>query len=175
MWQEIDFLRRNMELLLACAEAAERDRQDPPQLQLLQPPKEERLVPALPNDELPGQPGPLGPSRSQQPQTPKRLWRVKARFDGTMEKLAYFLVQVEVHMEKHSGDYEDEVEQKSDSLMVPASIAVTTRMIPGPGKKSPFKKGAGLQVASHEASSASEEAGGPESSEESAGNDSDLA
>uniref|UniRef100_A0ACB8FTF7 Uncharacterized protein n=1 Tax=Sphaerodactylus townsendi TaxID=933632 RepID=A0ACB8FTF7_9SAUR len=49
------------------------------------------------------------------------------------------------------------------------------RMTTGLGKKSPFKKGAGLQVVSREASSASEEAGGPKSSEESVGNDSDLA
>uniref|UniRef100_A0ACB8F1N5 Uncharacterized protein n=1 Tax=Sphaerodactylus townsendi TaxID=933632 RepID=A0ACB8F1N5_9SAUR len=68
----------------------------------------------------------------------------------------------------------------SPSLMggyLPSSrcCAAKIRMTPGLGKKSPFKKGTGLQVASHEVSSASEEVGGPESSKESAGNDSDLA
>uniref|UniRef100_A0ACB8FFY2 Uncharacterized protein n=1 Tax=Sphaerodactylus townsendi TaxID=933632 RepID=A0ACB8FFY2_9SAUR len=90
MQQEIHFLRRNMELLLARAEAAERDCQDPP---LLPPqlPKGEWPVPAFPNDEPPGQPGPLGLPGPQQPQVQQRWWRVKACFEGTM---AYFLVQV---------------------------------------------------------------------------------
>uniref|UniRef100_A0ACB8FBI9 Reticulophagy regulator 1 n=1 Tax=Sphaerodactylus townsendi TaxID=933632 RepID=A0ACB8FBI9_9SAUR len=45
----------------------------------------------------------------------------------------------------------------------------------GSGKKSQFKKGARLQVVSCRASSVSEEVGGPESSEELAENDSNLA
>uniref|UniRef100_A0ACB8EM14 Uncharacterized protein n=1 Tax=Sphaerodactylus townsendi TaxID=933632 RepID=A0ACB8EM14_9SAUR len=85
MRREIHFLRRNMELLLARAEAAERGRQDPPLL-LPPPPEGERPVPALPNDEPPGQLGPLGLPEPQQP-------------------------QVEAHMEKYGGDYEDEIEQ----------------------------------------------------------------
>uniref|UniRef100_A0ACB8ECN9 Uncharacterized protein n=1 Tax=Sphaerodactylus townsendi TaxID=933632 RepID=A0ACB8ECN9_9SAUR len=106
MRQEIHFLRCNMELLLACAEAEERDRQDPLQLPPLQPSEGEQPVPMPPNDGLPGL---LGPPQS--PQAPQRRRRLKARFDGSMEKLAYFLVQVEARMEKHGGDYEDEVEQ----------------------------------------------------------------
>uniref|UniRef100_A0ACB8ECE9 Uncharacterized protein n=1 Tax=Sphaerodactylus townsendi TaxID=933632 RepID=A0ACB8ECE9_9SAUR len=105
MRQEIHFLRRNMELLLARTEAAERGRQDPP------PPEGERPAVVLPNDEPPGQQGPLGPPGLQPPQVPQRRRRVKARFDGTMEKLAYFLVQVEAHMEKYGDDYKDEIEQ----------------------------------------------------------------
>uniref|UniRef100_A0ACB8EC95 Uncharacterized protein n=1 Tax=Sphaerodactylus townsendi TaxID=933632 RepID=A0ACB8EC95_9SAUR len=64
---------------------------------------------------------------------------------------------------------------KPDSPVVPVSGAVKAGMTMGPGKKSPFKKSSGLQVVSRKASLASEEAGGPESSEESAGSDSDLA
>uniref|UniRef100_A0ACB8FWN5 Ubiquitin carboxyl-terminal hydrolase 12 n=1 Tax=Sphaerodactylus townsendi TaxID=933632 RepID=A0ACB8FWN5_9SAUR len=77
MRQDIQFLRRNMELFLACTEAAERDRQDPPQLP----------VPTHPNDIPPRPPGPPGP---QPPQPPRRQQRLKARFDGTMEMLPYF-------------------------------------------------------------------------------------
>uniref|UniRef100_A0ACB8F7T0 Uncharacterized protein n=1 Tax=Sphaerodactylus townsendi TaxID=933632 RepID=A0ACB8F7T0_9SAUR len=65
--------------------------------------------------------------------------------------------------------------KKSDPLVVPAGSATKAGMAKGPGKMSPFKKGSGLQVELREVSSASEEAGGPESSEGSAGNDSDLA
>uniref|UniRef100_A0ACB8F0U8 Uncharacterized protein n=1 Tax=Sphaerodactylus townsendi TaxID=933632 RepID=A0ACB8F0U8_9SAUR len=100
-WQEIHFLQRNMELLLACTEAAEQNCQDPPQLPP-QPPEGERLVLAPPNDGLTG---------PQPRQAPQRRRLLKACFDGTMEKLAYFLILVEAHIEKHGSDYEDEVEQ----------------------------------------------------------------
>uniref|UniRef100_A0ACB8FBZ1 Uncharacterized protein n=1 Tax=Sphaerodactylus townsendi TaxID=933632 RepID=A0ACB8FBZ1_9SAUR len=65
--------------------------------------------------------------------------------------------------------------KKPDPLVVPASSAVKVGVAKGPEKKFPFKKGSGLQVEPHEASLASEEAGGPKSSEELAGNNSDLA
>uniref|UniRef100_A0ACB8F0B9 Uncharacterized protein n=1 Tax=Sphaerodactylus townsendi TaxID=933632 RepID=A0ACB8F0B9_9SAUR len=62
MRQEIHFLWRNMELLLAPAEAAKWDRQDLLQLPL-SPLEGEQLVPAPPNDGPPG------------PQPPQPLWR----------------------------------------------------------------------------------------------------
>uniref|UniRef100_A0ACB8F7F8 Uncharacterized protein n=1 Tax=Sphaerodactylus townsendi TaxID=933632 RepID=A0ACB8F7F8_9SAUR len=65
--------------------------------------------------------------------------------------------------------------KKSDSLVGPTGGTAMAKTTPGPGKKSPFKKGSGLQVASREAISTPEEVGGPDSSEESAGNNSDLA
>uniref|UniRef100_A0ACB8F7D2 Uncharacterized protein n=1 Tax=Sphaerodactylus townsendi TaxID=933632 RepID=A0ACB8F7D2_9SAUR len=65
--------------------------------------------------------------------------------------------------------------KKPDPPVVPASGAAKAGMAKGLGEKSLFKKDLGLQVEPREASSASEEAGGPESSEESAGNDSDVA
>uniref|UniRef100_A0ACB8FER7 Uncharacterized protein n=1 Tax=Sphaerodactylus townsendi TaxID=933632 RepID=A0ACB8FER7_9SAUR len=303
MRQEIHFLRCNMELLLAHAEAAEQDRQDPLQLLPPQPPEGEQLVPALPNDKPPGQLGPLGLPGPQQPQAPQRQRRVKAHFDRTMEKLPYFLVQFEDPFEEEkawvrlrqirqgsqsvseyvsefrqlAGVVQDWPEQrdfreglhpevaqwamvtaeltslagwytwagkaeirlwrvqllkqrdnplpasphpllegtcparsgkeakqllyaqrrrwlglclscggeghkaavgpskKSDSPVGPTGGAATTRTTLGPGKKSPFKKGAGLQVALREASSTPEEVGGPKSSKELAGKDSDLA
>uniref|UniRef100_A0ACB8FBZ7 Uncharacterized protein n=1 Tax=Sphaerodactylus townsendi TaxID=933632 RepID=A0ACB8FBZ7_9SAUR len=48
MWQEIHFLRCNMKLLLARTEAAERDRQDPPQRLPPLPLEGEQPVPAPP-------------------------------------------------------------------------------------------------------------------------------
>uniref|UniRef100_A0ACB8FWQ5 Uncharacterized protein n=1 Tax=Sphaerodactylus townsendi TaxID=933632 RepID=A0ACB8FWQ5_9SAUR len=65
--------------------------------------------------------------------------------------------------------------KKPDPPVVPASGEVKAGTAKGPGKKFPFKKRSGLQVEPREANSASEEVGGPESSEESAGNDSNLA
>uniref|UniRef100_A0ACB8E6Z8 Uncharacterized protein n=1 Tax=Sphaerodactylus townsendi TaxID=933632 RepID=A0ACB8E6Z8_9SAUR len=64
--------------------------------------------------------------------------------------------------------------KKPDSPVVPISGAVKAGTTKDPGKKSPFKKGTGQQVVSCQVSLASEEAGGPKSSEESAGNDRDL-
>uniref|UniRef100_A0ACB8F861 Uncharacterized protein n=1 Tax=Sphaerodactylus townsendi TaxID=933632 RepID=A0ACB8F861_9SAUR len=85
MRQEIHFLRRNMELLLARTLEGEQ--------------------PVPPNDVPPG------PSEPQPPQPPWRQRRLKARFDRMTETLAYFLVKVEAHMEGCGGDYEDEIEQ----------------------------------------------------------------
>uniref|UniRef100_A0ACB8FSW2 Uncharacterized protein n=1 Tax=Sphaerodactylus townsendi TaxID=933632 RepID=A0ACB8FSW2_9SAUR len=65
--------------------------------------------------------------------------------------------------------------KKPDPPIVPTSGAAKAGTAKGPEKKFPFKKGSGLQVELRKASLASEEAGGPESSEESVGNDSNLA
>uniref|UniRef100_A0ACB8EC37 Uncharacterized protein n=1 Tax=Sphaerodactylus townsendi TaxID=933632 RepID=A0ACB8EC37_9SAUR len=65
--------------------------------------------------------------------------------------------------------------KKPDPPVVHASGAAKAGTAKGPERKSSFKKGSGLQVGPHKASSASEEASGPESSEELVGNDSDLA
>uniref|UniRef100_A0ACB8GET0 Uncharacterized protein n=1 Tax=Sphaerodactylus townsendi TaxID=933632 RepID=A0ACB8GET0_9SAUR len=65
--------------------------------------------------------------------------------------------------------------KKPDPPVVPASGAAKARAAKGPERKSPFRKGSGLQVELREVSLASKEAGGPESSEELAGNDNDLA
>uniref|UniRef100_A0ACB8E677 Uncharacterized protein n=1 Tax=Sphaerodactylus townsendi TaxID=933632 RepID=A0ACB8E677_9SAUR len=112
---EIHFLRRNIELLLARIEAAEWDRQGPPLLPPPPPPEGERPAPAPPNDEVSGQPGPSGPPGPQPPQALQQQRRLKASFDGTMEKLTDFLVPVEVHMERRSSDYVDEGEQRRRS------------------------------------------------------------
>uniref|UniRef100_A0ACB8ECC8 Uncharacterized protein n=1 Tax=Sphaerodactylus townsendi TaxID=933632 RepID=A0ACB8ECC8_9SAUR len=119
MQQEIHFLRRNMELLLARTEVAEQDRQDLPQLLL-----------------LPLEGGHCG---------------------GEGHKVAVC------------------PSKKSDPPEVSTSGAAKAGMAKCPEKKSQFKKSSGLQVEPHEVSSASEEAGGPEFSEESVGNNSDLA
>uniref|UniRef100_A0ACB8F7F9 Uncharacterized protein n=1 Tax=Sphaerodactylus townsendi TaxID=933632 RepID=A0ACB8F7F9_9SAUR len=52
-----------------------------------------------------------GLSRPQPLPPPWQRWRLKAHINRTTETLPYFLVQVEVHMERCGGDYEDEVEQ----------------------------------------------------------------
>uniref|UniRef100_A0ACB8F0M1 Uncharacterized protein n=1 Tax=Sphaerodactylus townsendi TaxID=933632 RepID=A0ACB8F0M1_9SAUR len=79
--------------------------------------------------------------------------------------------------------FEDPLEEEKAQVRLrqirqgPQSVsdgAVKAGTTPDPGKKSPLKKGAGLRVVSRKASLTSE-VGGPESSEESAGNDSDLA
>uniref|UniRef100_A0ACB8ECA2 Uncharacterized protein n=1 Tax=Sphaerodactylus townsendi TaxID=933632 RepID=A0ACB8ECA2_9SAUR len=62
-----------------------------------------------PNNVPPKQPGPPGPPEPQPPQPPR--WHLKSHFDGTTEMPLYFLMQVEVHMEKYGSNYEDEVEQ----------------------------------------------------------------
>uniref|UniRef100_A0ACB8ESW2 Uncharacterized protein n=1 Tax=Sphaerodactylus townsendi TaxID=933632 RepID=A0ACB8ESW2_9SAUR len=180
MWQEIHFLQCNMELLLARAKAAERDQQDPPQLS--PPPLEgEQPVPAPPNNMPPGPQGPPGPPGPQ----PQWRWQcLKAHLDGTTETLlprasrsTYGERWLGLCLSCGGEGHKAAVcpSKKPDPLVVPASGAAKTRTTKDPERKSPFKKGSGLQVELRKASSASEEVGSPESSEELVGNNSNLA
>uniref|UniRef100_A0ACB8E670 Uncharacterized protein n=1 Tax=Sphaerodactylus townsendi TaxID=933632 RepID=A0ACB8E670_9SAUR len=243
MRQEIHFLRRNVELLLARAEAAERDRQDP--LQLLPPPLErEQPVPvpsqqplllqfedpfeeekaharvppaswgdpglagagedsllprgASPRGEVghgdygadrPGgvvHAGGRGRGLSVQSAATETAGQSPTGFSpspvggtsparGGKESLYAQQRRLGLCLNCAGEGHKATVcpSKKPDPPIVPASGAAAARMARGP--KSLFKKGLGLQVEQREANSASEETGGPESSKELAGNDSDLA
>uniref|UniRef100_A0ACB8E785 Uncharacterized protein n=1 Tax=Sphaerodactylus townsendi TaxID=933632 RepID=A0ACB8E785_9SAUR len=110
MRQEIHFLQRNMELLLARAEVAER-------IARIHRSCRRRSIRVGAAGACAPQQQAAWAARATRPTraaTATAATALEGPFDGTMEKLAYFLVQVKAHMEKHGGDYEDEVEQFED-------------------------------------------------------------